>query len=243
MMELIRTLKKNIAGRKNKTGRDSKMSFVITIDGPAASGKSSVSRELAKRLGCDWVSTGSFYRGLAYVAQQTNANLENESDIAALAQSKIWSVKMGAEKTHVIFNGQDVTTEAHQESVGNVASKISQYPTVRKMLLGAQRDCKTPRGLVAEGRDCGSVVFPQAELKIYLDADSESRALRRAQQAGASAQEIEKQQKVRDNQDLNRTVAPLMAPEGSHVIDTGTMTLNEVVDHIADLSKGIAKTL
>lgn len=218
------------------------MSFVITIDGPAASGKSSVSRELAKRLKCDWVSTGSFYRGLAYVAQQTNANLDNEMDIAKLAGSNIWNVKMGAEKTHVMFNGKDVTSEAHQESVGLVASKISQYPTVRKMLLGAQRDCQTPKGLVAEGRDCGSVVFPQAELKIYLDADSESRALRRAQQAGASAQEIEKQQKVRDNQDLNRTVAPLMAPEGAHIIDTGTMTLNEVVDHIEELSKSILKT-
>lgn len=218
------------------------MSFVITIDGPAASGKSSVSRELARRLSCDWVSTGSFYRGLAYVAQQTKANLDNESEIAKLAQSDIWSVKMGAEKTHVMFQDVDVTSEAHQESVGLVASKISQYPTVRKMLLGAQRDCQSPKGLVAEGRDCGSVVFPQAELKIYLDADSESRALRRAQQAGASAQEIEKQQKVRDNQDLNRTVAPLMAPQGAHIIDTGTMTLNEVVDHIEELSKSILKT-
>lgn len=217
--------------------RDNTMSFVITIDGPAASGKSSVSRELAKRLNCDWVSTGSFYRGLAFVAQQTQANLENESDIATLAQSNIWKVVMAPEKTHVVFNGKDVTSEVHQESVGLVASKISQYPTVRKMLLGAQRDCQTARGLVAEGRDCGSVVFPSAELKIYLDADSENRAMRRAQQAGTSAQEVADQQKVRDNQDLTRTVAPLMAPEGAHVIDTSTMTLHEVVDHIEDLAK------
>ena len=236
-MELLRSYVKR-ASKK----RDDKMSFVITIDGPAASGKSSVSRELAKRLHCEWVSTGSFYRGLAYVAQETKANLENESDIAKLAQSKIWKVELGVEKTHVIYNGKDVTSEAHQESVGLVASKISQYPTVRKMLLGAQRDCQTPKGLVAEGRDCGSVVFPNAELKIYLDADSENRAQRRSQQSGASAQEIEKQQKVRDNQDLTRTVAPLMAPEGSHVIDTSTMTLNEVVDHIEELSKSILKT-
>ena len=213
------------------------MSFVITIDGPAASGKSSVSRELAKRLGCDWVSTGSFYRGLAYVAHETGIDLDNESEVAKLAQSNIWKVLMAPEKTHVMFNGKDVTSEAHQESVGLIASKISQYPTVRKMLLGAQRDCQTPKGLVAEGRDCGSVVFPQAELKIYLDADSENRALRRAQQAGTSAQEIEKQQKVRDNQDLTRAVAPLMAPEGAHVIDTSTMTLHEVVDHIEGLAR------
>lgn len=227
MMELI----------KNIQTRDLPMSFVITIDGPAASGKSSVSRELAKRLGCDWVSTGSFYRGLAYVAHETGIDLDNESEVAKLAQSNIWKVLMASEKTHVMFNGKDVTFEAHQESVGLIASKISQYPTVRKMLLGAQRDCQTPKGLVAEGRDCGSVVFPQAELKIYLDADSENRALRRAQQAGTSAQEIEKQQKVRDNQDLTRAVAPLMAPEGAHVIDTSTMTLHEVVDHIEGLAR------
>jgi cytidylate kinase len=226
------------------TKRDGTMSFVITIDGPAASGKSSVSRELAKRLHCDWVSTGSFYRGLAYVAQQTNANLNNEAEIANLAQSDMWKVEIRPEKTHVLFNGKDVTSEAHQESVGLVASQISQYPTVRKMLLGAQRACLTPRGLVAEGRDCGSVVFPNAELKIYLDADSENRALRRAQQSGLSAgltkDDIEKQQKVRDNQDLTRTVAPLMAPEGAHIVDTSTMTLHEVVDFIEGLSNSLA---
>jgi cytidylate kinase len=219
--------------------RDIIMSFVITIDGPAASGKSSVSRELAKRLQCDWVSTGSFYRGLAYVAQETKTNLDNEQDIANLAQSKIWKVEIKPEKTHVIFNGKDVTSEAHQESVGLVASKISQYPTVRKMLLGAQRDCRSPRGLVAEGRDCGSVVFPEAELKIYLDADSENRAQRRAQQSGLSKEDTEKQQKVRDNQDLTRRVAPLMAPDGSHIIDTSTMTLHEVVDFIESLAKSV----
>jgi cytidylate kinase len=219
--------------------RDMIMSFVITIDGPAASGKSSVSRELAKRLQCDWVSTGSFYRGLAFVAQQTQTNLNSEADIAKLAQSNVWKVEIKPEKTHVIFNGKDVTDEAHQESVGLVASKISQYPAVRKMLLGAQRDCKTSKGLVAEGRDCGSVVFPNAELKIYLDADSENRAQRRAQQSGLSKEDTEKQQKVRDNQDLTRRVAPLMAPDGSHVIDTSTMTLHEVVDYIESLAKTV----
>lgn len=230
-MELTRDLKI----RK----RDLIMSFVITIDGPAASGKSSVSRELAKRLQCDWVSTGSFYRGLAYVAQETKTNLNSETDIATLAQSKIWKVEIKPESTHVIFNGKDVTAEAHQESVGLVASKISQYPSVRKMLLGAQRDCQSPKGLVAEGRDCGSVVFPNAQLKIYLDADSENRAQRRAQQSGLSKEDTEKQQKVRDNQDLTRKVAPLMAPEGAHIIDTSTMNLHEVVDHIEALAKTV----
>lgn len=221
--------------QKFRKKRDNLMGFVITIDGPAASGKSSVSRELAKRLDCEWVSTGSFYRGLAYVAQQTEANLEDEKEIAELAQSDIWSVEIQPDTSHVFFKGNDVTKEIHHESVGLVASRISQYPGVRKMLLGAQRECRSDRGLVAEGRDCGSVVFPDADLKIYLDADTSNRAERRAQQNGLSKEDIEKLQKVRDNQDLTRSVAPLMTPEGAHVIDTSTMTLLEVVDTIERL--------
>jgi cytidylate kinase len=214
----------------------SKKNFVITIDGPAASGKSSVSRELAKRLDCLWVSTCSFYRGLAYVAVQLQVNLDDEKELARIADSDIWSVRMGPEKTHVFFRGEDVTEKAHQESVGNVASKISQYSLVRKTLLEPQRRCQNPQGLVAEGRDCGSVVFPKANLKIYLTADSENRAQRRAQEKGLSKEDIEKLQKIRDNQDLTRQVAPMKAAEGSHIVDTSSMTLSEVVDHIEKLA-------
>ncbi len=235
--------KLNRATNTLRRKRDLPMSFVITIDGPAASGKSSVSRELAKRLNCDWVSTGSFYRGLAYVAQQTDANLEDEQEIAKLAQSDIWKVEIQPDTSHVYFKGKDVTPEIHHESVGLVASKISQYPEVRRRLLGSQRECRSERGLVAEGRDCGSVVFPEAELKIYLDADTSNRAERRAQQNGLSKEDIEKLQKVRDNQDLTRTVAPLTTPEGAHVIDTSTMTLHEVVDTIEELSGPVLKNL
>lgn len=216
-----------------------KTGFVITIDGPAASGKSSVSRALAKILGCPWVSTGSFYRGLAYVAVQLKTNLNDEKAIVELAKSDIWSVEMGEEKTYVYFQGQDVTDEAHRESVGNAASQISQYPLVRKMLLEPQRRCRNSKGLVAEGRDCGSVVFPDADLKIYLTANSENRAQRRSQQSGVSKEDIEKLQKIRDNQDLTRTAAPMKIAQGAHVIDTSDMTLSQVVNQIQNLSQTI----
>jgi len=215
------------------------MSFVITIDGPAASGKSSVSRELAKKLGCDWVSTGSFYRGLAYVAVQMKVDLSDEQSLAELAISDVWGVVVSLDRTRVVFKGQDVTSEAHQESMGTVASQVSQYPLVRKMLLEPQRRCQSHKGLVAEGRDCGSVVFPYADLKIYLTADSESRALRRAQEQGDTKESIEKLQKSRDNADLSRRFAPLQVADGARVVDTSSMNLNEVVDFVFTMSAEI----
>lgn len=211
--------------------------FVITIDGPAASGKSSVSRELSKRLSCPWVSTGSFYRGLAYVAVKMNFDLKDERKLAELAVSDIWSVHLGAERTHVFFRGQDVTTEAHQEQTGNAASQISQYPMVRKMLLEPQRRVQSHCGLVAEGRDCGSVVYPYADLKIYLTADSEHRAKRRAEEQGMSLVDVQKAQKTRDHQDLSRKSAPLQVAEGAHVVDTSHLTLLEVVDYVEGLAR------
>lgn len=213
------------------------ISYVITIDGPAASGKSSLSRELSKRLLCPWVSTGSFYRGLGYVALQMNMDLEDERRLAELAVSDIWSVHLGVEKTHVYFRGQDVTKEVHQEQAGTVASRISQYPMVRKMLLEPQRRVQSHRGLIAEGRDCGSVVYPYADLKIYLTADSEFRARRRAEEQGMVMEDVQKAQKKRDQQDLSRQTAPLQIPEGAHIVDTSHLTLLEVVDYVEELAR------
>lgn len=204
---------------------------VITIDGPVASGKTSVSRELARRLQWSWVSTGAFYRGLAYVAQQENVDLQDSKTLAGLASSPLWSVELSEEETRVVYKNQDVTQEIRSEQVGAIASQISQYPDVRKSLLQAQRDClANVPGLIAEGRDCGSVVFPQAKMKFYLTARSDSRAQRRAQEHGQDVQEIQTMQKERDSADQNRSVAPLQIPEGAIVIDTSQIGLNEVVE-------------
>lgn len=211
------------------------MSEVITIDGPAASGKSSVSRELAKKLGWSWVSTGSFYRGLAYVAEQLSYDFDNESALADLALKRdIWEIQLDIDKTKVIYKGQDVTSQAHRESMGTLASRVSQYPEVRQNLLKAQRDCANqPNGLIAEGRDCGSVVFPEARVKIYLTANQEDRASRRAMEMGKNAADIEKAQKERDARDKERKVAPLQIPENAHVIDTSKLNLEQVVEKVS----------
>lgn len=212
--------------------------MVITIDGPAASGKSTVSRELAKRLGWQWVSTGSFYRGLAYVALQMGIELDDTLGLAKLAHSDVWSVRMTADRTRVFFRENDVTDSISHEDVGSFASRISHYPEVRKALLQSQRGCSEgPQGLVAEGRDCGTIVFPDAEAKIYLTANSEHRAARRAAEQGANTQEIIEAQKVRDQQDSTRKAAPLAIPEQALVVDTTELSLDQVVDKVEGFVK------
>lgn len=212
------------------------MSFVVTVDGPAASGKTSVSRELARRLGWRWVSTGAFYRGLAYAAHKLSMSPSDSAGLVKLIKSKEWAVVMSHETTKVLFRGVDVTGEIFQEAVGNMASKISQVPEVRKNLLEPQRQCaKAGDGLIAEGRDCGTVVFPEAAVKVYLTAASEARALRRAIEQNQSAEAIMEAQKSRDTADSTRAVAPMKAAEGALIVDTSDLTLDQVVDRIEEV--------
>ncbi|MFN3696995.1 MAG: (d)CMP kinase [Pseudobdellovibrio sp.] len=207
------------------------MGYVITIDGPAASGKSSLSRELSKKVGCPWVSTGAFYRGLAYAAMQLNLDLNDAAGLSELCSSDIWSVVLSYERTHVFFKNENVTDKIAQESVGNVASRISHYPEVRQSLLDHQRSfALSNKGLIAEGRDCGTVVFPLAEVKVYLTADSENRAHRRAQELGMDEKTLVQQQEIRDKQDSTRKVAPLQIPIDALVVDTTHLDLDGVVE-------------
>lgn len=209
------------------------MGKVITIDGPAASGKTTISRELAKRLGWQWVSTGAFYRGLAYVAQLKKVDMKDENALQNLTQSSAWSVEMDPQSTRVMVDGQDVTPEIFQEQVGTIASQISQFPKVRQALLQGQRECQArSQGLIAEGRDCGTVVFPEAEVKIYITASSENRAERRAKEQGLDAQQTEQVQQQRDQQDAQRKVAPLQIPPDAFVLDTTQMPLEEVISRV-----------
>lgn len=207
-----------------------KFGIVITIDGPAASGKSSVSREIARKHGWKWVSTGAFYRGLAYVALKKNIDLDDTKALVALCDSDEWSIEMTQEKTDVLFQGMDVTEQINHEDVGSFASRISHHQEVRKSLLVAQRNCALgQKGLVAEGRDCGTVVFPEAPIKVYLTAKSENRALRRALEQGSDLLEVQSAQKIRDQQDTTRKAAPLQVPENALVVDTTELDLDGVV--------------
>lgn len=210
--------------------------FIVTIDGPAASGKSSVSRELAKRFGWSWVSTGAFYRGLAYVAHKRQVDLTDEQSLVDLAHSDHWSVRLTPAQTLFIYEDQDVTDEIGREEIGSLASKISSFPKVRKALLDAQRQCaQGVSGLVAEGRDCGTVVFPQAEVKVFLTARAEDRAARRARDEGLNVDQMISEQKKRDAQDAGRKAAPMQASAEANTIDTTTLSLIEVVDRVEAL--------
>lgn len=217
---------------------------LITIDGPAASGKSTISREIARRFGIPWVSTGAFYRGLAYVALQKNMSLEDVSGLAKLARSSEWSIQMTENKTKVVYNSEDVTEQISHEDVGSFASRISSYPGVREALLEGQRKCyQASVGLVAEGRDCGTVVFPFAKIKIYVTASSENRAARRAVEHGADAEDILKAQKERDHQDTSRKTAPLQVPPQAWVIDTTHLSLPEAIHAVeAHIQEQLHKT-
>ncbi len=209
--------------------------MVITIDGPAASGKSSVSRELARRLGWNWVSTGAFYRGLAFAAIQLDIDLDDVQALAKLTHDPVWSVQMNDARTTVLFRNNDVTDLIAHEDVGNFASKVSHYPEVRKALLDAQRNCSNgPQGLVAEGRDCGTVVFPTAEAKVYLTANSEHRAARRAAELGLDQGDMAKAQQQRDLQDSTRKVAPMAVPEDAYIVDTTELNLDQVVEKVVE---------
>lgn len=214
------------------------MTLVITIDGPAASGKSSVSRELAAKLGWKWVSTGAFYRGLAWVAMQEVLDFNDVGALVRLCTDPIWRVEMRADKTAVIWRGKDVTDSVFSESVGEKASRVSQLQEVRRALLKPQRDCATAvSGLVAEGRDCGTVVFPQAILKVFLTASEEARALRRAKEQGLDLSKIQASQRDRDQQDSTRNVAPLQVPTDGKVLDTNHLSLPEAVEQIHGWAK------
>ncbi len=214
------------------------MGYVITIDGPAASGKSSVSRELARKLKIPWVSTGAFYRGLAFAAISQNISLNDKLSLSELAVSSIWRIEMTVENTFVWYADQNVTDKISKEEVGNYASQVSHYPEVRTSLLDQQRECAlTAAGLVAEGRDCGTVVFPKAEVKIYLTARSDSRAHRRAQELGLDEKALITQQQRRDEQDSTRKTAPLQIPTGAFVIDTSELSLQQVIQKVEDYSK------
>ncbi|OQW53437.1 MAG: cytidylate kinase [Proteobacteria bacterium SG_bin7] len=218
--------------------------LLITIDGPSASGKSSISRRLAKELGINWVSTGNFYRGVAFMASRLKVDLGDEDAIVEVIKNEDWSIDLTEENTLFRFLGEDLTSQLSLEEVGAIASKISSFPKVRKALLQSQRDClkRSPKGLVAEGRDCGTVVFPDASVKIYLTADSSDRAKRRALEEGKSVKETRQAQKERDLKDQTRNIAPLQVPPGSEVVDTTGLSLDEAAAQVISLVESILAT-
>ena len=209
---------------------------LITIDGPAGSGKSSVARAVAERLGVVNLNTGAAYRAVALLALKEDANPSDGEALTALARR----VGLGAEDARVdgeVVDERDLRTP----EVTAVASKVSAHPGVRKVLLEVQRSAamkaRSARGAVVEGRDIGTVVLPDADLKVFLSAAPEERALRRARQSGRETEieRIREAMKVRDRRDAEREASPLKPAPDAVVMDTTGLSLDEVVSRVVGL--------
>lgn len=206
--------------------------IVIAIDGPAASGKSSVSRRLAKRLGFGYVNSGGLYRAVTWEVLRQGADTSCPEAVGkALANARFACTISEAGDSSVSINGRPVDAELRDIGINSHVSRVAAVPAVREIVTAALRALAVGRQLVMEGRDIGSAVFPGSPFKFYLDASAEVRRRRRA--AEGLVDEIE----ARDRMDSTRQAAPLMIAPGAHVVDTSPLTLDGVADAILDVLK------
>ena len=206
---------------------------LIAIDGPTASGKGTVAQRVAQVLGWAYLDSGALYRLCALAALRAGVDLDDEAGLAALAAALPARFVDG----RIELDGHDVTEAIRDEAVGNAASRIAVLPALRASLLGLQRSFRRPPGLVADGRDMGTVVFPDATLKVFLTATAESRAERRYKQLiekgfSANLADLLRDLQQRDERDANRAVAPLRPAEGAVVIDSTHLDIDQTVAQV-----------
>lgn len=206
---------------------------VIAIDGPAGAGKSTLAAHLARRFGLLNLESGAMYRALALKAIERDVDLGDEAALAALTESTRIELLPTNEANRVRLDGTDVTRRLRDEDVTQAASRVSVHPQVRQWMVNEQRKLGTQGGVVMEGRDIGTVVFPNAEVKIFLDAAPEVRGNRRFQQAAAqpaiTEEAVLKDIRDRDQRDRTRPVSPLIAANDAVVIDSTKMSLADVI--------------
>jgi cytidylate kinase len=217
---------------------------VITVDGASGTGKGTVSQLVAKRLGWKLLDSGALYRVLALAAQKHGVSLENETALRVLAEYfDVQFIAVGSEPPRILLEGEDVTETIRTEKMGNAASKIGALPKVRTALLNRQRAFREFPGLVADGRDMGTVVFPDAEIKIFLTASPEERAERRHNQLkekgiNVKLTDLVDELRERDKRDQERAVAPLRPADDAICINTDHLSIEEVVERIlVEISK------
>jgi CMP/dCMP kinase len=208
---------------------------VITIDGPAGTGKSTVAKTIAKKLGYTFLDTGALYRTCALAVDIRKGNIEDEEECIKI----ISGINIKLEESRVYLDGIDVSEEIRTNRISTLSSKIAAHPSVRHFMLDVQRSFSIKSSIVAEGRDTGSVVFPDADVKIYLDASPEERARRRHAELHSKGvivpfEEVYKDVKERDDRDRIRESSPLIIPYNSTVVDTTHMTLDEVITNVLE---------
>lgn len=216
--------------------------LVIAIDGPAASGKSTTAKLVAKRLGYMYIDTGAMYRAMTFKVLENNIPIDDEAAISRLAE--VTRIEMTENNDHltVFLDKRDVTKEIRLQAVTNAASAVSSHRIVRELMVREQQRMGQRGGVVVEGRDIGTVVFPGAELKIFMIASPEIRAERRRKELDASGVKVPVEQLVkeiveRDRKDSERYLSPLKRADGAIVLDTSHMTIDEQVNFILDKVK------
>lgn len=209
--------------------------IVVTIDGPAGAGKSTVAKTLARRLGYRLLDTGAIYRAVALTAHRKGVAWSDEQGCAAIARELDIRYNFVGDKNHVYLGNEDVSAAIRTPEVSQGASQVSAHPAVRAALLDIQRRVAQGGGLVVEGRDTGTVVFPSAEAKFFLTATEEERARRRVAELGAGA-DYEKtlaEIRERDQRDASRDVAPMRPADDAVLVDSSTQTIEQVVESLA----------
>ena len=212
----------------------------IAIDGPAGAGKSTIAKKVAKELSCVYVDTGAMYRAMALYLLRQKISKENTSEIGTTCQNADITIEYQDGVQIVLLNGENVNEFLRTEEVGNMASVSSAIPEVRQKLLNLQRKLAATMSVVMDGRDIGTTILPDAEVKIYLTASSLTRARRRyleLQEKGidCNLEEIQKDIEERDERDMNRTVSPLKQAEDAVLVDSSDMTIEQVVTHILEI--------
>ena len=208
------------------------MKKIITIDGLASSGKSTLSRLLSKKLNWPWLSTGVLYRGMAFVGKKENFS---EEDYFAFFKSKDWRMEADLSQSLFFYKGRDISPELYKEEIDEKASLFSAKTSFREALIPFQRSFYRPdsdKGLILEGRDCGTVLFPEAPLKIFLTAGEAVRAKRRAGDRNQARESALEAQKKRDERDKGRPFAPLVRPDKSLCLDSSGKSPEELRDII-----------
>ncbi|MGX2949736.1 (d)CMP kinase [Ursidibacter sp. B-7004-1] len=208
--------------------------IVITVDGPSGAGKGTLCHALAEKLKFDFLDSGAIYRILALAAKKSGIDFANEKQLAELGRNLNVQFIPSNGEIHVVLDGENVGDQIRTAEAGQNASKIAVYPLVREALLQRQRDFSTSKGLVADGRDMGTIVFPEAQVKLFLDASAEERTKRRVKQLqekgfNANFDEILAEIKERDFRDRNREVAPLIPAKDALVLDSTSLSIDEVI--------------